>query len=101
MEAVEPTVRAILDDVVLRDDGVQYIDNFASWIVRLRERPARQTSRIFVQLSFLAGQFLDAGSPSLAGSLAVLARIGLRDRSDAAEAAVSSRDTQLVNREMP
>ena len=37
MEAIEPTVRAILDDVVLRNDGAQFIDNLADWIVVLEE----------------------------------------------------------------
>jgi hypothetical protein len=77
MEAIEPTVRAILDDVVLGDDGAQFIDNFADWIVVLRKRPRKENSRVFVQLAVLARQFVDADCKSVAVSLAVLARIGL------------------------
>ena len=77
MEAIEPTVRAILDDVVLRDDGAQFIDNLADWIVVLRKRPRKENSRVFVQLAVLAQQFRDAGCKSVAVSLAALARIGL------------------------
>jgi|SRR5579871_6552170 len=77
MEAIEPTVRAILNDVVLRDDGAQFIDNLAEWIVALRKRPRRENSRVFVQLAILAQQFRDADCNSVAVSLAALARIGL------------------------
>jgi hypothetical protein len=77
MEAIEPTVRAIMDDIVIRDDGAQFIDNFASWVKSLRERPRKENSRIFVQLAVLAGQFRDADCKSVAVSLAALARIGL------------------------
>jgi hypothetical protein len=77
METMEPTVRAILDDIVIQDDGAQFIDNFASWVKCLRERPRKENSRVFVQLAVLAGQFLDADCKSVAVSLAALARIGL------------------------
>jgi len=78
MEAIEPTVRAILDDIVIRDDGVQFINNYASWVKSLRERRGKKNSRVFVQLAVLARQFLDADCRSVAVSLAVLARIGLK-----------------------
>jgi hypothetical protein len=77
MEAIEPTVRAILDDVILRDDGAQFIENFSDWVMYLRKRPHKENSRVFVQLAVLARQFLDADCKSLAVSLAALARIGL------------------------
>jgi hypothetical protein len=77
MEAIEPTVRAILDDVVLRDDGAQFIDNFADWIVVLRERPRKENARVFIQLAVLARQFADVDCRSVAVCLAALARIGL------------------------
>ena len=77
MEAIEPIVRAILDDVVVHEDGTQYIDNYAGWVVQLREQPNIKTSRVFVQLSVLANQFLEADCKPVAVSLAVLARIGL------------------------
>lgn len=77
MEAVHPLVRAIMDDIAIREDGAAFIDNYAEWIMRLRQQPRRQASRVFVQLSVLAGQYLDAGCKPVAVNLAVLARIGL------------------------
>ena len=77
METIEPLVRAILDDVVVHEDGTQYIDNYADWVVQLRKQPNLRTSRVFVQLSVLADQFLEADCKAVAASLAVLARIGL------------------------
>jgi len=77
MEAIEPMVRAIMDDIVVRADDVAFIDNYADWIMRLRGQPRAAASRIFVQLSVLAGQYLEAGCKPVAVSLAVLARIGL------------------------
>jgi len=77
VEAVESLVRAIMDDIVVRDDGAAFIDNYADWIMRLREQPRRAASRVFVQLSVLAGQYLEAGCKPVAVNLAVLARIGL------------------------
>jgi hypothetical protein len=77
MEAITPTVRAVLDDVVIRDDGVTYIDNFAKWAKTLRTLPREENPRVFVQLAVLADEFLDADCKSLALSLAALARIGL------------------------
>lgn len=70
-------VRAIMDDIVIRDDGAAFIDNYADWVMRLRELKRQEASRIFVQLSVLARQYLDAGCKPVAVSLAVLARIGL------------------------
>ena len=65
MEAIEPTVRAILDDVVLRDDGAQFIDNLADWIVVLRKRPRKENSRVFVSLPFWLNSFgMRGASPS-------------------------------------
>ena len=76
MEAIEPIVSAILDDVVVREDGTQYIENYAGWVIQLREQPAGK-DRVFVQLSVLANQFLEADCKAVAVSLAVLARMGL------------------------
>ena len=76
MEAIEPIVRAILDDVVI-DGGVNFISNYASWVRVLRGLPAANSGRVFVQLAVVAGQFLEADCKSVATSLAVLARIGL------------------------
>src|SRR5438552_3971089 len=77
MEAIEPTVRAILDDIVIQGDDVKFIENYASWVMALREQPRKENGRVFVQLAVLAGQFLDADCKSVAVSLAALARIGL------------------------
>jgi hypothetical protein len=77
MEAVEPTVRAILDDIVIQDDGVKFIDNYARWVKTLTKLPPKENSRVFVQLAVLADQFLDADCSSVAMNLAALARIGL------------------------
>jgi hypothetical protein len=77
MEAIESMVRDIMDDIVIRDDGVAFIDNYADWIMGLRKQPRRKASRVFVQLSVLARQYLDAGCKPVAVNLAVLARIGL------------------------
>ena len=77
MEAIEPTVRAILDDIVLQDDGAQFVDNYSKWVVHLRRRPRKENSRSFVQLAVLARQFLDADCTTVATSLSTLARIGL------------------------
>src|SRR5690349_15686585 len=60
MEAVDPLVRSILDDVVIQDDGLAYVDNYASWIKKLRNLPPRENSRVFVQLAIVARQFFDA-----------------------------------------
>ena len=79
LEAMEPTVRAILDDVVVEDDGLAYIDNYASWIVSLRGLRAKQPARVFVQIAVLATQFSEAGCKSVGLSLAALSRIGLLD----------------------
>ena len=76
-EPIEPQVRAILDDVVIQDDGLAFVDNFASWIMALRRLPAKENSRVFVQLAILAGEFAEAGCKPVARSLATLARIGL------------------------
>ena len=77
MEAIEPTVRAILDDVVIEDDGVRFIRNYADWVIALSHLPRDQYSRVFVQLAVVADQFLEADCGSVAVSLAALARIGL------------------------
>jgi hypothetical protein len=77
MEAIEPTVRAILDDIVIQHDGVKFIDNYASWVKALRKLPPTENTRVFVQLAVLAGQFFDADCTSVAMNLAALARIGL------------------------
>jgi hypothetical protein len=73
---MEPTVRAILDDVVIRD-GLAFVDNYASWAMALRKLSPAENSRLFVQLAVLARQFFDAECKSVAASLAALARIGL------------------------
>jgi hypothetical protein len=77
VEAIEPTVRAILDDVVIEDDGVRFIRNYADWVVALRQLPRGGRSRVFVQLAVVADQFLEADCDAVAVSLAALARIGL------------------------
>jgi len=77
MESIEPIVRGILDAIVIQDDGVKFIANYASWVKALRELPPKQNSRIFVQLAVLARQFFDADCRSVGMNLAVLARIGL------------------------
>ena len=76
-EAIEPRVRAILDDVVIQDDGLAFVDNYASWVMVLRKLPPKENSRIFVQLAVLAKQFFEADCKPVARSLASLARIGL------------------------
>src|SRR5258708_7466014 len=73
MEAIEPTVRAIMDDIVIQDDGAQFIDNFSNWVMYLRRRPRKENSRVFVQLAVLARQFLDADCKPVAVNLAALA----------------------------
>lgn len=85
METVEPTVRAILDDIVIREDGLAYINNYASWVKTLRNLKAKENPRLFVQLAVVARQFFDADCKSLSVSLATLARIGLHrlSKSDA------------------
>jgi hypothetical protein len=77
VEAIEPTVRAILDDVVIEDDGARFIRNYADWVMTLRQLPRDECSRVFVQLAVVADQFLEADCGSVAASLAALARIGL------------------------
>ena len=77
VEAIEPAVRAILDDVVIEDDGVRFIRNYADWVMALRQLPRDECSRVFVQLAVVADQFLEAECGSVAVSLAALARIGL------------------------
>jgi len=76
-EAIDPTVRAILDDVVIEGEGITYIENYPSWVLELRKLPPKENSRVFVQLAVLARQFFDADCKSVAASLAALARIGL------------------------
>jgi hypothetical protein len=78
LEEIEPTVRAILDDVVIQEDGVAYVDNYPSWVMALRKLPPKENSRVFVQLAVLARQFFDADCKPVASGLATLARIGLR-----------------------
>ena len=77
MEAIVPTVRSILDDVVIQDDGLAFVDNYATWIMALRKLPPKENSQLFVQLAVLAKQFFDADCKSVARSLGALARIGL------------------------
>jgi len=77
LEAIEPTVRAILDDVVIQNDGLAYVENYPSWVMALRKLPAKESSRVFVQLAVLAREFFDAGCKPVASALATLARIGL------------------------
>ena len=77
MEAVDPTVRAILDDIVIEADGAAFIGNFARWVKTLRALPNKEDSRIFVQLAVFADEFLEADCKSVAVSLAALARFGL------------------------
>lgn len=76
-EPLDPQVRAILDDVVIPDNGPAFVDNYVSWIMALRKLPARENSRVFLQLAVLARQFFDANCRPVAQSLASLARIGL------------------------
>jgi hypothetical protein len=76
-EAIDPTVRAILDDVIIQDDGLAFVDNYVSWIMALRKLSAKENPRIFLQLAVLARQFFDADCKTVALSLAALARIGL------------------------
>ena len=77
LEAIEPTVRGILDDVVIRNDGLAYVENYPSWVMALRKLPAKENSRVFVQLAVVAREFFDAGCKPVAVTLASLARIGL------------------------
>src|SRR5579872_3296712 len=74
METIDPNVRAILDDIVIEDDGVQFIRNYARWVKTLTNLPPKANSRIFVQLAVLAKQFSDANCKPVAMSLAALAR---------------------------
>ena len=76
-EAIHPTVRAILDDVIIKDDGLAFVDNYVNWVMALRKLPAKENTRVFIQLAVLARQFFDAGCKPVALSLASLARIGL------------------------
>lgn len=76
-EPMETTVRAILDDVIIQDDGIAYVDNFPDWVMKLRKLPATEYTRVFVQLAVLAREFADAGCKPVASALAALARIGL------------------------
>jgi hypothetical protein len=76
-EAIEPAVRAILDDVAIHDDGLAFVHNYANWVMALRKLPPKENSRVFIQLAVLAKQYFDAGCNPVAGSLAALARIGL------------------------
>jgi hypothetical protein len=76
-ETVHPTARAILNDVVIQDDGLSFVDNYVNWVMALRKLPARENSRLFVQLAVLSRQYFDAGCKPVALSLASLARIGL------------------------
>jgi hypothetical protein len=77
-EAIERVVRAILDDVVIREDGLAFVNNYARWEVALSALSPKENSRVYLQLAALAKQFFDAGCKPVADSLAVLARIGLR-----------------------
>lgn len=77
LEAIEPTVRGILDDVVIRNDGLAYVENYPSWVMALRKLPAKENSRVFVQLAVVAREFFDAGCKPVGVTLASLARIGL------------------------
>jgi hypothetical protein len=76
-EEMEPTVRAILDDVVIQEDGVAYVDNYPSWVMVLRKLSPKENSRVFVQVAVLAREFFDADWKTVGSSLATLARIGL------------------------
>jgi len=76
-EALAPQVRAILDDVVIKEDGLAFVNNYVDWVMTLRKLPAKEHSRVFVQLAVLARQFSAAGCKPVASSLASLARIGL------------------------
>ncbi|HMD87203.1 MAG TPA: hypothetical protein VKO18_21145 [Terriglobia bacterium] len=76
-EAIDPKVRAILDDVIIQDDGLAFVDNYVAWVMTLRKLPAKGNTRVFLQLAVLARQFFDAGCKPVAVSLAALARIGL------------------------
>jgi hypothetical protein len=77
LEAIEPTVRGILDDLVIRNDGLAYVENYPSWVMALRKLPAKENSRVFVQLAVVAREFFDADCKAVAVTLASLARIGL------------------------
>lgn len=74
---MHPTVRDILDSVVIEEDGFAYVDRYAMWVVTLRKLPHRENSRIFVQLAVISRQFFDAGCKPVGTALAALARIGL------------------------
>jgi hypothetical protein len=76
-EALDATVRAILDDVKVQENGISFVDNYVEWIMALRKLPAQENTRVFLQLAVLARQFFDAGCKPVASSLAALARIGL------------------------
>lgn len=76
-KAIDPTVRAILDDVVIQGEGCSFVDNYVTWIMTLRKLPPQENSRVFLQLAALARQFFDADCKPVATSLAALARIGL------------------------
>ncbi|MGA2987450.1 MAG: hypothetical protein ABSG32_26955 [Terriglobia bacterium] len=76
-EAIDPTVRAILDDVIIQDEGCSFVDHYVTWIMTLRKLPPPENSQVFLQLAALAHQFFDADCKPVAASLAALARIGL------------------------
>jgi hypothetical protein len=79
-EAIHPTVRSILDDVFVEQDGPCYVDRYVHWVMTLRGLPAKENARVFVQLAVLARQYSEAGCRPVALSLASLARIGLSRR---------------------
>lgn len=76
-EAVLPIVREILADVVIQDDGTSFVDNYASWVMRLKKLPTADNGRVFVQLAVFAREYAASDCKPVAQSLASLARIGL------------------------
>ena len=76
-EPIDPLVRRILDDVVVREGGIAYVDRYVDWIIELRRIPVQENSRVFLQLAVLAKQYFNSGRRPVGESLAALARIGL------------------------
>jgi hypothetical protein len=78
--SLEPVVTEILDSIRVSEGGQRHIVGYAARVQELlRMQHARQESA-FVQLAHQAGAFADRGRTDVAGSLAMLARIGLEGR---------------------
>lgn len=78
MNELQEVTTAILDDVVTTDDGITYIQNFATWFQKLSSLEPNEHARTFIELAHVARLQMEYGHTDVARRLAILARIGLQ-----------------------